>query len=447
MSLVASQKLSACSPELFVMPHSFFIWAQEEAHRGQTSPPKGTNRNVEDTADKHAVSYFQMIGRSVPNRKVPEHAAADAVAKRIDKETSCGTAAKNMASEAIRRTRGKGLIEIVTDDAGTNWCVVARKEEKGKEKKAKDKDNDLVAEIASDSEAITATADLLPGQGDKGKDASKEPFAGTQHAPVSALTNTTLEGLPEQEEEKLEEPPDQESAACGGATSRVASVHEHGTAGKVRFHVIGQGPLPVTEKNNALGKYWVEEKLKPRETVTKISYGIVLDRDSSPEEIRNKVMEHFPVNIQARECYDLQFRAGSKERTWIDIKNRPLKDINLEGLELCDGNPLIYIRFRLKSQKEMLKLPGTCPTKEVERVKRRSARLANPDNTSIDDLKSETLAVTKTEEAEKRAKQKARRRKRETQNGEGEARKSRRTTGAGTTKRVHQEKIGQIHMT
>ena len=120
MSLVASQKSSACSPELFVMPHSFFIWAQEEAHRGQTSPPKGTNRNVEDTADKHAVSYFEMIGINVPNHKVPEHVAAEAVAKKIYKETSCGTAAKNMASEAIRRTRGRGLIEIVTDEKGTN---------------------------------------------------------------------------------------------------------------------------------------------------------------------------------------------------------------------------------------------------------------------------------------------------------------------------------------
>ena len=210
---------------------------------------------MEDTADKHAESYFQLIGRSVPNRKVPEHAAADAVAKRIDEETSCGTAAKKMASEAIRRTREKGLIEIVTGEEGINWCVVARKEEKGKEKKAKDKDNDLVAEIASDSEAITATADLLPGQGDKGKDASKEPFAGTQHAPVSALTNTTLEGLPEQEEEKPEEPPDRESAACGGVTSRVASVHEHGTAGKRRIHIRGRAVKAVVKKDTRNGKF------------------------------------------------------------------------------------------------------------------------------------------------------------------------------------------------
>ena len=192
-----------------------------------------------------------------------------------------------MASEAIRRTRGRGLIEIVTDDKGTNWCVVARKEEKGKEKEAKDKANDLVvqAEIASDSEAITATADVLPGQGDEGKDASKEPFVGTQHVLVSALTNATLEGLPEQEEEKPEEPPDRESAACGGATSGVASVHEHGTAGKLKFHIVGAAPKVVTEKNNIYGKYWKEEKLKPGEKLQDINYALVLDYDSSPGEI------------------------------------------------------------------------------------------------------------------------------------------------------------------
>ena len=104
MLLVALHKLSTCSPELFVIPHSFFIWAQEEAHRGQTSPPKGTNRNVEDTADKLAVSYFQMIGSSVPHHKVPEHVAAETVAKRIDEETSCGTAAKKWL---LRQSEGR----------------------------------------------------------------------------------------------------------------------------------------------------------------------------------------------------------------------------------------------------------------------------------------------------------------------------------------------------
>ena len=65
------------------MSHSFsLIWAQEEAHRGQTSPPKGTSTNVEDTADKHAVSYFKMIRDGAPKKKAPEHAAADTVAKK-----------------------------------------------------------------------------------------------------------------------------------------------------------------------------------------------------------------------------------------------------------------------------------------------------------------------------------------------------------------------------
>ena len=77
------------------MPHSFsVIWAQEEAHRGLTSPPKGTKTNVEDTADKHAISYFEMIENNVPYQKVPADAAAKSVACLIDEETNCGIAAK-----------------------------------------------------------------------------------------------------------------------------------------------------------------------------------------------------------------------------------------------------------------------------------------------------------------------------------------------------------------
>ena len=61
-----------------------------------------------------------MIGNNVPHQKVPADAAAKSVACLIDEETNCGIAAEKMAFEAIRRTRDRGLIKIVTGNKGVN---------------------------------------------------------------------------------------------------------------------------------------------------------------------------------------------------------------------------------------------------------------------------------------------------------------------------------------
>ena len=91
----------------------------------------------------------------------------------------------------------------------------------------------------------------------------------------------------------------------------------------------------------------------------------------------------------------------------------------------------------------MLELSGNSQVKKVERI-RRSERLAHPDNTNIDYVKSKTIALTKREAAAKQAKQKLGKRKRQAKNSEGKARKSQRTTGTGTTERAHPEKLVRL---
>ena len=133
---------------------------------------------------------------------------------------------------------------------------------------------------------------------------------------------------------------------------------------------------------------------------------MALGLDWLPKDIRDQLLTHIRVKEEAEEHYNLLLNTTGKRKSFVVANFRPLKDFNLSK-----EKPVLYVKFKLKSKKEMLALSSGRPVQKAEKT-RFSKRLAQPSDTSTANVERATKELNKREAAEKRAREKNPKKKR-----------------------------------